>query len=137
LENIISYTVDHSIVHPLSENLKNKVFKNRVYQELGEKLKESMLAIESDGIQFDMLLSNLPSADRVVSLLELNRNIFYIMHTTFSLEIEEMKKRKNIFVHIGELDIIKNYIRERILFLCLMGLQRIWMKLELIMLQVM
>lgn len=95
LENVISYNVNQSIVHPLSEKYKkNKVFKNRAYQVLGKKLKESMLEIESDGIQFDMILSNLPAADRVVSLSELDRNIFYMMHTTYSLEIEEMKKRK-------------------------------------------
>lgn len=95
LENVISYKVNRAIVHPLSEKYKkNKIFKNRTYQTLGKMLKDSVLAIESDGIQFDMILSNLPTADRVVSLSGLNRNIFYVMHTTYSLEIEEMKKRK-------------------------------------------
>ncbi len=95
LENVISYTVDQSIVHPLSEKRKKyKVFKNRGDQLLGRKLKESITEIEKDGIQFDMILSNLPAADRVVSSAELDRNIFYMMHTTYTLEIDEMRKRR-------------------------------------------
>jgi glycosyltransferase involved in cell wall biosynthesis len=95
LENVISYAVDESIVHPLSEKRKKyKVFKNRSDQLLGDKLKASILKIEKDGIQFDMILSNLPAADRVVSTVKLDRNIFYIMHTTYTLEIDEMRKRR-------------------------------------------
>lgn len=95
LENVISYTVDLSIVHPLSEKRnKYKVLKNRGDQVLGEKLKESIIELEKDGIEFDMILSSLPAADRVVSSAELDRNVFYMMHTTYTLEIDEMRKRK-------------------------------------------
>ncbi len=95
LENVISYTVDLSIVHCLSEKRKKfKVFKNRSDQLLGKKLKELITEVEKDGIQFDMILSNLPAADRVVSSAELDRNIFYMMHTTYTLEINEMRKRR-------------------------------------------
>jgi len=94
LENVISYTVDLSIVHPLSQKYKkSKFFKGRANNLLGEKLKKSIMKIEQDGIHFDMILSNLPAADMVVSSVKLNRNIFYIMHTTYTLEINEMKKR--------------------------------------------
>ena len=70
------------------------MFKNRADQLLGKKLKELITEVEKDGIQFDMILSNLPAADRVVSSVKLDRNIFYMMHTTYTLEINEMRKRR-------------------------------------------
>ena len=95
LENVISYQVDLTIVHCLNErHKKNKFFKEHGVRTLGKKLKNMIQEIENDGLKFDVLFSNLPAADAVVSTLDLNRKVFYLIHTAYTFEIEEMKARR-------------------------------------------
>jgi glycosyltransferase involved in cell wall biosynthesis len=95
LENFIAHELPDIKIHTLEEKRKkNKIFKNHGNKVLGQKLQNMILDIERDGSSFDLIFSNLPAADRIVSTLSIQRNIFYVMHTTYTLEIEEMRHRK-------------------------------------------
>lgn len=93
LENIIAYdNIDHLNIHTLSSrrNIYKalKVFGDRL---LAHKLKKMVLNIESDGIQFNLFLSNSPSSDRVMYEAKFP-NTRYVIHNSYALEIQEFKE---------------------------------------------
>ncbi len=94
LEDYICYDVDGLNIHTLSKKRKKyKLLKNKGERDLAKLLEKAIRKVEEDGIKFDVLLSNLPATDRIVSRANLENNIYYIMHTAYSLEIEEFKKK--------------------------------------------
>ena len=93
LEDVISYDVKGAKIHVLSKDRSFfKLFKNFGDKLLAKKLKSTMSTIEQDGKKFDLLLSNLPAADRVAVQANLP-NTYYVIHTSYSMEIEEFRKR--------------------------------------------
>jgi len=98
LENLISYNIDKLKVHTLVEKKQKKKLFNKYYENyLSNLLDDKLQFLENDGVKFDLVLSNLPATDRIVVNLENKYNIFYIIHTTYSLEIAEFYK-KNMFL---------------------------------------
>lgn len=94
LEDHICYDVDGLTIHTLrGKRKKYKLLKNKGERNLAKLLEKAIRKVEEDGIKFDVLLSNLPATDRIVSKVNLENNIYYIMHTAYSLEIEEFKKK--------------------------------------------
>ncbi|WP_309498463.1 glycosyltransferase [Sulfurovum sp.] len=94
LEDVISYDVSGLNIHKITiQKQKNKLFKKNGKQVWAELLEKAIKEIELDGIKFNVLFSNLPLADRVVRRVNLNNKIYYIIHTTYSAELMELKKR--------------------------------------------
>ncbi|RLA57391.1 MAG: hypothetical protein DRQ78_13565 [Epsilonproteobacteria bacterium] len=94
LEDHICYDVDGLTIHTLSKKRKKyKLFKSKGEKDLAKLLEKTVQKVEEDGVKFDVLLSNLPATDRIVSRVNLKNNIYYIIHTAYSLEINEFKKR--------------------------------------------
>ena len=94
LEDTISYDVGGLNIHKITkQKQKTKLFKKNGKKEWVKLLEKAIKEIEFDGVKFDALFSNLPLADRVVTRLNLDNNIYYIIHTTYSLELMELKKR--------------------------------------------
>ena len=95
LEDTVSYSIESFTIHTLGKKRKkSKIFRKKWVQILANTLKRTIDDIESDGMAFDAIFSNLPAADEVVSFANLNHQVFYVMHTAYSFEIEEMRKRK-------------------------------------------
>ncbi len=93
LENIIAYdTIDDLNIHALSSRRNFykalKVFGDKL---LAYKLKKMVQNIESDGIQFNLFLSNSPSSDRVMYEAKFP-NTRYVIHNSYALEIQEFKE---------------------------------------------
>ncbi len=94
LENVISYDVTGLNIHILTiQKQKNKLFKNNARKAWAELLEKTIKEIERDGIKFNAFFSSLPFADRVSKRVNLNNKMFYIIHTTYSAELMELKKR--------------------------------------------
>jgi glycosyltransferase involved in cell wall biosynthesis len=94
LEDYICYNVDGLKIHKLCKKKKKyKFLKSKGEKDLAVLLEKSIRKVEEDGIKFDVLMSSLPATDRIVSRVNLENNIYYIMHTAYSLEINEFKKK--------------------------------------------
>lgn len=99
LENVINYnltTLQRKRVISLSKNRKyHKLFSFIGDRLLSHRLLNSIENVENkENKKFDLLVSNLPSADRVCSFLDDKRNIYYCIHTSYLQEIIEFKKNK-------------------------------------------
>ena len=93
LENVISYDTDGLTIHTLSQRRDiYKGLKGLGDRILAYKLKKKVRSIVDDGSSFDLVLSNLPSADRVAMAAQLS-NTYYLIHTSYSMELEEFRKR--------------------------------------------
>jgi len=93
LEDIVSYDTEGLNIHPLSKRRDiYKALKGIGDWLLALKLKRKMKQLLHHGGRFDLLLSHLPSADRVAVKADLP-NTCYVIHTSYSLEIEEFKKK--------------------------------------------
>ena len=93
LEDKISYDIKGAKIHLLSKDRSVfKLFKGWGDTLLARKLRSIVNTIEAEGIKFDLFLSNLPAADRVMVKADLP-NTYYIIHTSYSMEIEEFRKR--------------------------------------------
>ena len=94
LEDVISYDIAGLNIHKITiKKQKSKLFKKNGKQAWAKLLEKAIKEIEIDGIKFDALFSNLPLTDRVVTRVNLENKIYYIIHTTYSLELMELKKR--------------------------------------------
>lgn len=99
LEDVINYDLTPSQknrVISLTKNRKyHKLFSSVGDKLLGYKLWNFIKDIENkENKKFDLLISNLPSSDRVCSFLDNKRNIYYCIHTSYLQEILEFKKNK-------------------------------------------
>ena len=93
LENVISYDVKKANIHVLSKDRSLfKFFKGLGDSFLAQKLKRLINTIEEEGQKFDLFLSNLPAADRVVAKANLP-HCHYLIHTSYSMEISEFRQR--------------------------------------------
>jgi len=93
LEDIVSYDVEGLNIHTLtSKRAFYKLLKGIGDYLLGKKLQTKINKLNQDNKAFDLILSNLPSADRVAVQANLP-NTYYVIHTSYSMEIEEFKKR--------------------------------------------
>lgn len=93
LEDVISYDVKEKRIHTLTKNRSlYKVLKGFGDKLLALKLKSIIHTIEHNGQKFDLFLSNLPAADRVVKEANL-RNTKYLVHTSYSMELNEFRKQ--------------------------------------------
>jgi len=94
LEDIISYDTEGVTLHTLSSNRGfYKALKGVGDKILAARLKKKINALEKNSQKFDMFLSNLPAADRVAVAADLPQ-MYYIIHTSYSMELEEFRKRK-------------------------------------------
>jgi glycosyltransferase involved in cell wall biosynthesis len=102
--NVYIFLLEDLILYELSENEKNKIIpltKNRKYHKLfsflGDKrlhyiLEKKLTLIEKqEGRNFDLLVSNLPSADRVLYYSSRN-NVYFCIHTSYYQEILEFER---------------------------------------------
>jgi len=95
LEDQIAYDTEGLNIHKLlREKKKNRLFKQKSKKEWAGLLEKRIKEIEEDGILFDAVFSNLPLTDRVMKYMRIKNPIYYIIHTTYSLEINELRKRK-------------------------------------------
>jgi len=93
LENVISYDTDGLTIHTLSQRRDiYKGLKGLGDRILAYKLKKKMRTLINNESDFDLVLSNLPSADRVATVAQLP-NTYYLIHTSYSMELEEFRKR--------------------------------------------
>lgn len=121
--NVYIFLLEDLILYNLSENEKNKIIaltKNRKYHKLfsfvGDRilhntLEKKLKEIEKiENKEFDLILSNLPSADRVLFYSKRD-SIFYCIHTSYYQEILEFErnsknsralKKKNLYKKIYE-----------------------------------
>lgn len=121
--NVYIFLLEDLILYNLSENEKNKIIaltKNRKYHKLfsfvGDRilhntLEKKLKQIEKiENKKFDLILSNLPSADRVLFYSKRD-SIFYCIHTSYYQEILEFErnsknsralKKKNLYKKIYE-----------------------------------
>jgi len=106
LEDRIAYDIDGLTIHKiLVEKEKKKFLKKNAKKLWAKALEEKIVQLEKDGIGFDALFSNLTLSDRVVvQIPSMQDKIYYIIHTTYSIELEELKKRK---------EYVRAYRRER------------------------
>ena len=93
LENVITYdNIKDLQIHMLSRKRDIykvlKVFGDKL---LASKLKKIVEKIESDGIKFDLFLSNSPSADRVMHVAQFP-NTRYVIHSSYAFEIDEFRE---------------------------------------------
>lgn len=96
LEDVISYDIKGAKIHILSKDRSLfKCFKGFGDKLLAKKLKSMISAIEQEGKKFDLLLSNLPAADRVVAEANLPHTK-YLIHTSYSMELNEFKQRGRV-----------------------------------------
>lgn len=96
LEDVISYDVKGAKIHVLSKDRSLfKLFKGFGDKLLAKKLKSMINAIETEGQKFDLFLSNLPAADRVVVKADLP-HCRYLIHTSYSMELREFRQRGKI-----------------------------------------
>lgn len=99
------FLLEDEINYDISYTQRNKIIslsKNRKYYKListlGDKLLSNTLRQELIKIEktlskkFDLILSNLPAADRVCQYLDNQRNIYYCIHTSYLQEIQDFKK---------------------------------------------
>jgi glycosyltransferase involved in cell wall biosynthesis len=94
LEDMISYETGGLNIHTLSKKRDlYKMFKGLGDYLLAIRLKRKMETLCTTGERFDLILSNLPAADRVVSMADLPHT-YYLIHTAYSMEIEEFHARK-------------------------------------------
>lgn len=121
--NVYIFLLEDLILYKLSEDEKNKIIpltKNRKYHKLfsffGDKflhntLEKRLKEIEKiENKKFDLILSNLPSSDRVLYYSKRDR-VFSCIHTSYYQEILEFKnnnkssraiKKKNLYKKIYE-----------------------------------
>lgn len=121
--NVYVFLLEDLILYNLSENEKNKIItltKNRKYHKLfsffGDKilyniLEKKLKKIEKvENKKFDLILSNLPSADRVLFYSKRD-SVFSCIHTSYYQEILEFErnnkssratKKKNLYKKIYE-----------------------------------
>jgi len=97
LENVITYDNLNDLQIHLLSSKRNiykvlKIFGDKL---LASKLKKMVKQIESDGIEFDLFLSNLPAADRVAVRADLP-HCRYLIHTSYSMELNEFRQRGKI-----------------------------------------
>ncbi len=96
LEDVISYDVKGANIHVLSKDRSIfKLFKDFGDKLLAKKLKSMINSIEAEGQKFDLFLSNLPAADRVVVKADLP-HCRYLIHTSYSMELNEFRQRGKI-----------------------------------------
>jgi len=93
LENVIRYDhIEDLKIYFLSE--KRDLYKaSKIVGDklLALKLKKIVNKIESDGIKFDLFLSNSPSADRVMCVAQFP-NTRYVIHNSYAFEIKEFRE---------------------------------------------
>lgn len=93
LEDVISYDVKGRRIHTLTKDRSlYKFLKGFGDKLLALKLKSIINTIEHNGQKFDLFLSNLPAADRVAKEANL-RNTKYLIHTSYSMELNEFRNR--------------------------------------------
>jgi glycosyltransferase involved in cell wall biosynthesis len=93
LENIVSYDTKGATIHCLSQRRTLfKFFKGFGDFLLARRLRKKINLLSADGVPFDLIASNLPAADRVTEKASLP-HCQYLIHTSYSLEIEEFRKR--------------------------------------------
>jgi len=97
LENVITYNdINDLQIHFLSKKRNiYKALKNFGDILLASKLKRMVEKIELDGRKFDLFLSNLPAADRVALRARLP-HCKYVIHTSYSMEVNEFMQRGKI-----------------------------------------
>lgn len=99
LEKLVDYTVEDSIrLHSLCRNRKLYKWAGTVGNHLlATKLKKLIIHLEqSDKHAFNLILSHLPAADKVVSLCQ-HTGIWHCIHSTYSVEIDEFRRRGRTF----------------------------------------
>ncbi len=93
LENVIRYdNINDLNIHLLSG--KRDIYKAlKIFGDklLASKLKKIVEEIASDGIKFDLFLSNSPSADRVMYVAQFP-NTKYVIHNSYAFEIKEFRE---------------------------------------------
>lgn len=96
LEDVTSYDVKGARIHTLSKDRSFfKLLKGFGDKLLAFKLKSIIRTIEQDGKKFDLFLSNLPAADRVVREANLPHTK-YLIHTSYSIELNEFKNKGKV-----------------------------------------
>ena len=95
------FLLENKIEHDISniQNLhivntpykKKKLFKKIYFAKVAQSLKKSIISQEKDQ-KFDAIFSNLPACDNIVSKMDLDRKIFYIIHTVYSIEFANLKQ---------------------------------------------
>lgn len=98
LDDRISYDVAGLNIHILGKKRKkNKLFMSNNKKNLSILLEKTIQTVEEDGVKFDLLLSNLPVTDKIVSMINVENSIYYIIHTSYFVEIEEFKKKGQLW----------------------------------------
>lgn len=107
--NVYIILLEDIKTYDLSDKEKNKIISlslDRKYYKLfsffGDKLlhhnleKELSFIEKKENKKFDLILSNLPSADSILHYSK-RKNIYFCIHTSYFQEIEEFKSRNNYF----------------------------------------
>lgn len=107
--NVYVFLLEDLVLYNLSKSQESKIVtlskKRNIYKFLsflGDKLLSNKLFNRILDIEkkeekiFDLIISNLPAADRITSLLDAKRNIYYCIHTSYLQEIIEFKKNNKI-----------------------------------------
>jgi glycosyltransferase involved in cell wall biosynthesis len=93
LEDVISYRTEGYSIHTLSKKRNfYKALKGIGDRILAQRLRKKIEELSKNGERFDLILSNLPAADRVTVSANLEHT-FYLIHTSYSMELEEFRKR--------------------------------------------
>lgn len=91
--DILGLTV-HKILLPKDQK---SVFKGIERKKRALLLEEKILELEDNGEKFDLIFSNLPFSDHIVNLISsLKNKVYYIIHLTYSKELEELRRKSNI-----------------------------------------
>jgi glycosyltransferase involved in cell wall biosynthesis len=94
LEDIVAYDTVGIALHTLTHRRKPyKMLGSLGDRLLAKKLDAKLSALSANGKNFDLILSHLPAADRVAAYLN-RSNLYFVIHTAYSMEIAEFKAKK-------------------------------------------
>jgi len=98
LEDIIEYDISGLNIHILDNiDRKNFLLKSQYRMFLAKLLDKKIKFIESNYGKFDLIISHLPATDKIVKLANIQSNIYFMIHTIYSLEIQEFYKKGEFF----------------------------------------
>ena len=124
LENTIQQPVPASLpVHCLTENRKPlKALGGIGDRLLAGKLKQLIRQLEDNDQPFELILSHLPAADRVVALSKLH-NVWFCIHTHYSAELAGFRQRGRPLRALRKKRQYRSYYRDRQLVTVSDGIQ--------------
>lgn len=123
LEDVISYEVKGLNIHTLSKDRSLfKLMKGFGDKLLALKLKSIINTIEQQDKKFDLFLSNLPSADRVVAEANLPHTK-HLIHTSYSMELNEFMYRGKVRRAVRKDKLYRSLYREKDLIAVSQGIK--------------